>query len=339
MIDGVNEKLKRGCKSRVQYDVRIDGALDYVSPETNGDSIHRHKRETFTSRLYYLKPVVAASLLLASAVASAVPVAGYVKQAAIYGIALAPTDYSANTLSVALSGAQASASSVNTPLPSVAADASVPASWPASTFYFAGQAPEAQSALTYYFTITGPSNIRVPINIAGTTVLSETNTAWSSSQMLVVDSASQASNSGTLFALKDFHCAGAGLPLGSILPGAGTLAQNIATNQCGTTNYSTTLMVSAFANPTVDTSSGSVSLEANVKTFQDSLHFYTDSSASAYIDPIITIDLAFATTHPGYSIAFSQGIGNVAPVPVPAAAWLLGSGLLGLIGVARRKSA
>lgn len=27
-----------------------------------------------------------------------------------------------------------------------------------------------------------------------------------------------------------------------------------------------------------------------------------------------------------------------APVPVPAAAWLLGSGLLGLIGVARRKA-
>lgn len=31
--------------------------------------------------------------------------------------------------------------------------------------------------------------------------------------------------------------------------------------------------------------------------------------------------------------------GDVAAVPVPAAAWLLGSGLLGLIGVARRKSA
>jgi hypothetical protein len=27
---------------------------------------------------------------------------------------------------------------------------------------------------------------------------------------------------------------------------------------------------------------------------------------------------------------------NVAAVPVPAAAWLLGSGLLGLIGVARK---
>ena len=30
---------------------------------------------------------------------------------------------------------------------------------------------------------------------------------------------------------------------------------------------------------------------------------------------------------------------NTNPVPVPAAAWLLGSGLLGLIGVAQRKAA
>ena len=32
-------------------------------------------------------------------------------------------------------------------------------------------------------------------------------------------------------------------------------------------------------------------------------------------------------------------IGGAAPVPVPAAAWLLGSGLIGLAGVARRKTA
>ena len=37
----------------------------------------------------------------------------------------------------------------------------------------------------------------------------------------------------------------------------------------------------------------------------------------------------------GYSAAFSF----TAPVPVPAAVWLFGSGLLGLVGVARRKKA
>ncbi len=38
-----------------------------------------------------------------------------------------------------------------------------------------------------------------------------------------------------------------------------------------------------------------------------------------------------------YALAVRDG--DVATVPVPAAAWLLGSGLLGLIGVARRKTA
>lgn len=48
---------------------------------------------------------------------------------------------------------------------------------------------------------------------------------------------------------------------------------------------------------------------------------------------------------PGTKGYFDIGTGNsihitsVSPVPVPAAVWLFGSGLLGLIGVARRKSA
>jgi len=35
--------------------------------------------------------------------------------------------------------------------------------------------------------------------------------------------------------------------------------------------------------------------------------------------------------------AMAVHVGDVAPVPIPAAGWLLGSGLLGLVGVARRK--
>ena len=37
----------------------------------------------------------------------------------------------------------------------------------------------------------------------------------------------------------------------------------------------------------------------------------------------------------GATTSFS---GNITPIPVPAAVWLFGSGLLGLVGVARRKS-
>ncbi|MDH5573593.1 MAG: VPLPA-CTERM sorting domain-containing protein [Gammaproteobacteria bacterium] len=41
---------------------------------------------------------------------------------------------------------------------------------------------------------------------------------------------------------------------------------------------------------------------------------------------------------PGFNAAFNlTGAGLISPVPVPAAVWLFGSGLLGLVGVARRR--
>jgi hypothetical protein len=42
-----------------------------------------------------------------------------------------------------------------------------------------------------------------------------------------------------------------------------------------------------------------------------------------------------------YAITFTNGVSistNVSPVPVPAALWLFGTGLLGLVAVARRKN-
>lgn len=285
-------------------------------------------------KLKYLKPTVTASFLLASIAANAVPIAGYEKQAAIYGIALAPTYYGAAPLGVSLTGAQANASSVDIPLPSVSVDASVPASWPNSTFYFAGHAPEARSALAYYFTISGPSHIKVPINIVGTAAVGETNTAWASTTLVVSDSVDSLH-----YFLKEVHCVGAGLPLGSFLPASGTLAQNIATNQCGGTAYATTISFSAFTDPAADTSSGSITLEATVRTFQDSLHIYTASAASAYLDPILSIDPVFAAAHPGFSILFSPGIGNgpIVAVPEPSAALLVLAGLPLTVWWARRR--
>jgi len=54
------------------------------------------------------------------------------------------------------------------------------------------------------------------------------------------------------------------------------------------------------------------------------------SSSCSYIDP-------FTITLPaGVTFTSASGQFLTAPVPVPAAAWLFGSGLLGLVGVARR---
>lgn len=49
----------------------------------------------------------------------------------------------------------------------------------------------------------------------------------------------------------------------------------------------------------------------------------------------------FGASYAGVLAAAAPVMNNVggSPVPVPAAAWLLGSGLLGLVGVARRKTA
>jgi hypothetical protein len=53
--------------------------------------------------------------------------------------------------------------------------------------------------------------------------------------------------------------------------------------------------------------------------------------------------LASGGITPGVSFDFSAdtdslSIGDIRPVPLPPALWLFGSGLLGLIGIAKKKS-
>ena len=65
--------------------------------------------------------------------------------------------------------------------------------------------------------------------------------------------------------------------------------------------------------------------------------FPTPEAAPESIDTDIGILIRFSLTS-GDSVAFTSNF-NVEPVvvPVPAAVWLFGSGLLGLFGVSRRK--
>jgi hypothetical protein len=43
------------------------------------------------------------------------------------------------------------------------------------------------------------------------------------------------------------------------------------------------------------------------------------------------------TSYGSFTRALSVEYGNISTVPIPAAAWLFGSGLIGMIGVAKRK--
>jgi hypothetical protein len=66
---------------------------------------------------------------------------------------------------------------------------------------------------------------------------------------------------------------------------------------------------------------------------------FTEGVASAYADPYIFIDPAFAAAHPGYSLSFSAGVGNMLAGAVPEpASWIMMLAGFGLVGaVARRR--
>ena len=58
--------------------------------------------------------------------------------------------------------------------------------------------------------------------------------------------------------------------------------------------------------------------------------------------PADCVDSGTLSSHPSYlgSVSLLEVMsGDIATIPVPAAAWLFGSGFLGLIGIARRKKA
>lgn len=67
----------------------------------------------------------------------------------------------------------------------------------------------------------------------------------------------------------------------------------------------------------------------------------SDFGSSGYWEGIGEVHLADGTVLSGYSLSSDSGFNwnnAYSPVPVPAAVWLFGSGLLGLIGVGRRKA-
>jgi hypothetical protein len=68
------------------------------------------------------------------------------------------------------------------------------------------------------------------------------------------------------------------------------------------------------------------------------LEVVAQGGGSASIDPSISIDPSFADASQ-FTLSFSPGVGNTPPVPLPAAAWLMLSGLGGLSVIARKRKA
>jgi len=66
---------------------------------------------------------------------------------------------------------------------------------------------------------------------------------------------------------------------------------------------------------------------------------YPTSALSAYVFNFSSGKQSFTTKNTTVFYAWAVHDGNVSAVPVPAAVWLFGSGLLGLVGIARRKKA
>jgi len=64
----------------------------------------------------------------------------------------------------------------------------------------------------------------------------------------------------------------------------------------------------------------------------------TATGSSAVVTVNAATILPSSSAFPGFHPAFSGNLTKtVSPIPIPAAAWLMGSGLLGLVGVARRR--
>lgn len=60
-----------------------------------------------------------------------------------------------------------------------------------------------------------------------------------------------------------------------------------------------------------------------------------DIADSGQVTPVYALIPASSPVLPGFTPVFT---GSISQVPIPAATWLFGSGLLGLVGVARRRS-
>lgn len=117
------------------------------------------------------------------------------------------------------------------------------------------------------------------------------------------------------------------------------------TDNCSGSNCSNSDMFNLYRNNFLDENSNytdNINLFSNVSTIywtavEDASNtdfaWYFDSSSTTGVGTTFQSNNQKTT----YLKAWAVRTGDVSPVPVPAAVWLFGSGLLGLAGLARRK--
>jgi hypothetical protein len=190
---------------------------------------------------------------------------------------------------------------------------------------------QASGGVIYYFTIISPTGTTpassVPIVVSG-----------SSTQSVLSQTSSQ-SQTFTSFAVSG--APGTGLPgnLGGqqIICAPGT---NIS--GCGTLSYQISGTVSSFAAASTNNPTYSGYIELSAYAFASpGIPYCAADSASAYIDPYISIDPTFLVANPGCSIVVSNGIGNspvASATPEPSSFALTGLAALGLVGMQRKRN-
>jgi hypothetical protein len=210
---------------------------------------------------------------------------------------------------------------------------------------FTGTVGFATARLAYHFTVHGPivPGLLVPILFSGATFASVVqtgdpsqffSTAGTSVEIDALHIGNSFRNAGTTGTLPTVSPAGQLNPNGEILGWGSRAAAPV-----GYVDYTSSYLFEADLTPG---DVGSIAITGTVQGGVTGLlrptGVPTFGTATAFVDPLISIDPTFLALHPEYSIVVDAGIGNggVAAVPEPSSLALMMAGAFALVAYRRQ---